>query len=91
MVPNLFDRSFTIYGMPVVVTPDYPKMVLSEDVPVSPEFRREINLWMLGFFGTTNTMEDGQVVKAMNHLYMNPRTYHKVREAFAHEQRNKSS
>lgn len=45
----------TIYGMAVYqspVIPDKkPRMVLSEDVMVSPEFREQYNTWLADFFG----------------------------------------
>jgi hypothetical protein len=62
----------------VIVSPDIPKMRLSERVceVLAPDFIIETNAWMLQFFGTTNAVGDGEVRmlpggKAM----MNPRTY----------------
>lgn len=66
----------TIYGMDVIVTPDMPKRKLAEDVMVTPAFREEINLWMRGFFGITNIIEDGQYIVVQERMvYMNPRTF----------------
>ena len=73
----------SLYGVRVVVTPDTPRMQLSEDCPVTPEFRAEMNAWMLGFFGVTNTVEDNQVLHDKVHdvIYMNPRTVARVSAA----------
>lgn len=64
-------------GISIVVSHDRPKMKLSEAVPVTPEFREEFNRWMLGFFGTTNTVADGEVMHMplQRILIMNPRTF----------------
>lgn len=69
-----FDTSTQLPGYDVVVTPDLPKMQLSEGCPVTPAFRAEMNQWMLSFFGTTNTMPDGQVMTHGHTIYVNPRT-----------------
>ena len=75
----------TLFGMRIQISPDVPKMTLSKDVPVSPEFRVEIDKWMLGFFGTTNIVPDGQalVMHHMNCVVMNERMYLQVRAATA--------
>jgi hypothetical protein len=65
----------SIFGVPIVVTKDIPKMQLSEDCPVTPEFRIEINAWMVEFFGVYSTFEDGKIWKSEGKLFMNPRTY----------------
>ena len=52
----------TIFGMKIIKAAEYPKMTLAEDVTVSPEFRKEINAWMLGFFGTTSLVKRGEVI-----------------------------
>lgn len=62
-------------GYNVMVTPDLPKMKLSDDCPVTPEFRAEINAWMVVFFGTTNIIADGQMITEGRNLFVNPRTY----------------
>lgn len=64
-------------GLNIRVVPDMPKMTLAKDVMVSPKFRAEIDAWMLGFFGTTNLIPDGQTyhMPSINVLTMNPRTY----------------
>ncbi len=69
-------------GLHVVVSPDVPKMQLSEECPVSDEFRTEMNAWMLQFFGVTNHVEDGQVfhMPHINQIIVNPRTYAAFRQ-----------
>lgn len=65
----------------VHVSPDRPKMVLSERVPVSPEFRAEMDAWMREFFGTWNLIEDSQMLKTRdgNKIFVNPRTYESIK------------
>jgi len=79
MAISLGSQPFTLYGRPIVVQPDTQKRKLSEDVPVTEEFRAEINNWMLQFFGYTNIVDDGQVLcVTMGYqqvMLMNPRTY----------------
>lgn len=66
----------TLYGMKVIIIPDKPKMQLSEGCPVTNAFRKEINAWMLEFFGTTNIIPDGQmlVFNGLGTVGVNPRT-----------------
>jgi hypothetical protein len=62
-------------------------MTLSENVPVSQDFRKEMNAWMLSFFGSTNLVEDGQVLfvngeyvgSSGRYLLVNPRTYDRMK------------
>lgn len=77
----MMNQSFR--GIPIFVTPDVPRRQLSEDVPVSPEFRAEMNAWMRDFFGTTNVLEDGQVITTHygKNFHMNPRTYAQLQKA----------
>ena len=63
-----------IFGIKIYVTADLPKMQLSDDCPVTPKFRIEINAWMIEFFGYTNVIPDGQMFKSNGCLFMNPRT-----------------
>lgn len=58
--PYLFGFSGpnTLFGMRVVEMPRRPKMQLSEDCPVTPEFRKEMNAWLLDFFGTVPLIGD---------------------------------
>ncbi len=68
-------------GMRVYISPDivHPKMQLSEDCPVTPDFRAEVNAWMLEFFGTVteNLVPDNQVMvcEKTGAIYVNPRTF----------------
>lgn len=74
-----------IFGVPVFVREDQPKMQLSAYVceVLAQPFIDETNAWMRDFFGTTNMLTDGQVVtigegmKASFH--MNPRTLQMLR------------
>ena len=70
-----------IYGMKIIVTPDLPKMKLAPGDYITPEFRQEIDAWLLGFFGTNNLLEDGQSIfsQPTNTVFMNPRTCAKLR------------
>lgn len=56
----------TYMGMRILISPDTitPKLQLSQDCPVTPEFRAEMNAWMREFFGVTvsNTLEDGRIL-----------------------------
>ena len=65
----------SLFGNRVFITPDIPKMKLSAECPVSPEFRAEIDAWMVKFFGMENLLPDGKVLQAANALHMNPRTF----------------
>jgi len=67
----------TMFGSPVVIVPDVPKMQLSKEVydELPSPFRDEFNQWMRGFFGTTNPCPDGQIHKIGLYVHMNPRTY----------------
>lgn len=47
---------YSYKGYPVTVIKNKPKMQLSKDVPVTKEFRKEMNKWMLEFFGTTESV-----------------------------------
>lgn len=41
----------TYMGYKVMIVPPRPRMQLSDDCPVTPEFRKEMNQWMADFFG----------------------------------------
>lgn len=75
-------RSFA--GIDINVVPDY-HMTLSEDVPVTPEFRAEINAWMRSFFKPKNILLDGEIVRTRSpfsgkpFVTMNPRTYEQLK------------
>lgn len=66
--------------MKVYVTPDFPKLQLAPGDYVTPEYRKEIDAWLLSFFGTTNVIED--YISLVSQVYglvsMNPRTYAKL-------------
>lgn len=82
----MFDEgtfSGSIGGARVYVTPDLPKMKLSPECPVTPDFRVEMDAWLLSFFGVSNTVPDGQGYQLFGDLYMNPRTWSQVRAAAA--------
>lgn len=71
-------------GIPIIVTPDRYR-TLSADVPVTPEFRAEIDAWMKTFFKPKNILRDGEVFQMgppNSPLYMNPRTYETVKQEF---------
>lgn len=68
-------------GLTVFVTSDIPKMQLSRDCPVTPAFRAEMNEWMRSFFGTKNTVPDGEVLLVGSDVYANPRTFALLRGA----------
>lgn len=71
----------TLFGLKVIITPDFPKMVLAPPLPwgdyITPECRIEIDAWLLSFFGTVNVIEDGKswVSQTNQFISMNPRTY----------------
>lgn len=50
-------------GLLVRVRKPVPRMQLSKDVPVSPEFRDETNKWMRDFFGVESPVPDGFLIK----------------------------
>lgn len=67
-------------GYTIRVSPDFPKMQLSIDCPVTPEFREETNAWMIRFFGMDNLIPDGEVyvMETLRIIQMNPRTYDRL-------------
>lgn len=76
-----------LYGLRVVVHPDVPKMQLSLDCPVTDEYRKDTNAWMIRFFGMTNLISNGSVYRMGDTLTMNPRTWEQIKKAVQHEQR----
>lgn len=44
-------RMNSIFGMKVIEAPRKPKMQLSADCPVTDDFRKEMNDWLIEFFG----------------------------------------
>jgi hypothetical protein len=72
-------NNLILMGKQVVVVPNHPKMQLAENVPVTPEFRKEINDWMAGFFGYTNTVPEGQVLTTGDKIFVRPEDYNKLK------------
>lgn len=79
-----YNDKLTFRGCRVLISPDHPKMQLSEDCPVTPEFRKEMNAWMRDFFGVNNLIPDGQFLHCRDFaghnahggfITMNIRTY----------------
>lgn len=71
----------TLLGLRVYVTPDVPKMQLSKDVPVSPDFRREIDAWLIELLGYTNILGDDAILmsEVMGTIHCNPRNYARLK------------
>lgn len=67
-------------GMAVIVTPDLPKMKLAPGDYITPEYRAEVNAWLLAFFGTVNIIPDGEsrISELLGQVWMNPRTYREL-------------
>jgi hypothetical protein len=83
---DLFNPLRTFQGMKIVISPDYPKMTLSEElipgiVPWPPGFKKEMDDWMLSFFGTANLLKDDIVIYTSNTIYTNPRSYVKLKNS----------
>lgn len=74
-------------GYRVCVSPDRPKMTLSDElvpgvVQWPAGFKAEMDAWMLSFFGTHNVVPTGQVMVLNNDtMLMCPRTYAAFRVA----------
>lgn len=54
-----------LFGTDVIVNNSkIPRMTLSDEASavVTPEFRKEMNEWMLGFFGADYLIPDGQMI-----------------------------
>lgn len=77
-------------GIPIHVIPDTAKVQVSEEFKrlQSPELVKETNAWLLEFFGVTNWLKDGQVIKTgdlahpelgMLCFAVNPRTYEQLK------------
>lgn len=65
----------SIMGFRLVVSPDRPKYQLPKDIQVTQEFREDFDRWALGFFGTDNLLDDGQMLVIHDReLVMNPRS-----------------
>lgn len=81
------DGMHTIDGVKIYISQDSvrPKMQLTEGCPVTPDFRIEMNAWMLEFFGTVteNLIPDGQAWASREHgaIHINPRTFARLQRA----------
>lgn len=64
----------SIFGFNIIEAPRRPKMQLSEDCPVTDDFRKEINAWMIEFFGYDDTIKIGTAYMFGNNLVMRPET-----------------
>lgn len=76
----------TIYGQKIYLSQDIPRMTLMPEIIPGvvgwpPGFKEEIDAWMLGFFGSTNIIDDGQVLQSGQALHMNQRTYRQLMAA----------
>lgn len=73
-------------GLKVVVVEDRPRYQLPEElipgVPWNKEFRDEFNQWARSFLGSTNQIPDGQMGGVGGMVFVNPRTYDKLRQEF---------
>lgn len=69
-------------GVPIRVMPDTPKLRLSNQVTVSPQFRKEFDAWLLEMF-PSNILRDNEVIGVGGALLMNPRTWAKVKVAIS--------
>ena len=80
---NIYGDPTLIYGKRVVVNSAVtPKIQLSEDCPVSDDYRVEINQWMIEHFGMKYIIPDDQVLLIDNDYFlMNPNAY----EVFRHK------
>lgn len=70
-----------IGGYAVIVAQSFPKMKLSEKVPVTEEFRNEINAWMAEFFGYVCLVEQGKVIvsEPARTMFVHPADYYKLK------------
>lgn len=70
------DSTSELFGMKIVVNDTRsPKRTLAKDVPVSPEFRLEIDKWMLEFFGSTPLIPDGAMYAMPGMHVCNAKTF----------------
>lgn len=73
----------TLYGKKVVVAKSHPKMQLSDDCPVSDEFRKEFNMWLLEFFGFVCDVPQGCAYFDRHHVFMHPADYEILKQVKA--------
>lgn len=59
----------------------FPKRTLAKDVPVSPDFRVEVDKWMLEFFGSTPLIPDGTMYAMQGMQVCNAKTFAMIKWA----------
>lgn len=74
-----YARPGQLMGKNVVVVNPRPRMQLSKAVPVTDEFRAEINAWMLGFFGVQYDIEKGETLATAETIFMRKDDYEELR------------
>ena len=76
------DSTSELFGMKIVVNDTrLPKRTLAKDVPVSPEFRLEVDKWMLEFFGSTPLIPDGTMYEMQGMQVCNAKTFAMIKGA----------
>lgn len=50
------------FGSEVYVVNPQRRFILSKSVPLSEDFRKEMQQWLDSFFGVTNLLADGEVI-----------------------------
>lgn len=73
----------SLMGYRVCVVKPFPRMQLTANVPVTAEFRAEMNAWMAVFFGYDCVLKSGQtMVSELNKtIYVTQEDYNKLRSA----------
>lgn len=82
MLPETYDLP---NGFKIYIKNPVPKMQLSWHVPVTPEFRKEVNDWMAAFFGYHPDILDGNIImdSVNKAIYMNEVQFAELRKQFA--------
>jgi len=64
-----------------------PNFRISDNVDLSPEYRKDINAWCFDFFGgkTIEIVEDDVYIKAPEGIVLNEKTYKKFENQIAHD------
>lgn len=70
----------SIFGMKVIEVRPIPRMQLSEKVPVADDFRREINQWMISFFGMKSPLGKNEFVITGDTIFCDPKHVAKLRD-----------
>lgn len=71
----------SLFGMQIIETTQkpIPKMQLSDDCPVTDDFRKEMNAWLIEFFGYREPIIPlDTIYMAGNRLIMRPETVVKI-------------